>query len=88
MYLAYYADYAENESEFLDSVFEFLSECGMATQSLGIVFLCVAIGLFFIAKFRKVNKEIKATYPKKKKQNLTATSVNTNNIPPSNNSQG
>ncbi len=44
---------------FFDSLCNIISQLGVSFLYLCLSFMVVAIGLYFIAKFRKTNKEIK-----------------------------
>ena len=47
------------DNNFFDSFCDVISQLGVSLLYLCLAFMVVAIGLFFIAKFRKANKELK-----------------------------
>ncbi len=52
------SSYPEDDN-FFDSFCDVISQLGVSLLYLCLAFMVVTIGLFFIAKFRKANKELK-----------------------------
>lgn len=50
-------DYSNRGSDVLDEIFSFLQRVGSTLVYFTLAFMLLAIGLFFISKFRKTSRE-------------------------------